>query len=185
MATLPNARREKFCQFLAEGNTAEQAYALAGYKPNRANASVLKSKQNISVRVAELLNGGAERAQVTVKSIIENLQRIAKKAEDLGDARGLQAARASWEGIARISGLIVERHEVGDPGEFGRMTDAELDASLQKQASALGLPENAIEQLIGSRGRSAPGATMGRDRRPAAGCEPRSRYRRSSYDPRT
>jgi hypothetical protein len=83
-----------------------------------------------------------------VKSIIE-LKRIAKKAEDLGDARGLQAARASWEGIARVSGLVVERHEIGDPGEFARMTDAELDASLRKDASALGLPENAIEQLIG------------------------------------
>jgi phage terminase small subunit len=121
MPTLPNPRREKFCQALAEGKTAGEAYVLAGYKPNRANASVLKSKQNISARVAELLAGGAERAQVTVKSIVENLRRIAKKAEDLGDARGLQAARASWEGIAKISGLIIERHEIGDPGEFGRM----------------------------------------------------------------
>jgi phage terminase small subunit len=153
MPTLPNARQERFCQFLTEGKTAEQAYVLAGYKPNRANASVLKSKQSISTRVAELLAVGAERAQITVESVVENLRRIAKKAEDLGDARGLQAARASWEGIARISGLIIERHEIGDPGEFRRMTDAELDASLQKQASALGLPENAIEQLIGLRGR--------------------------------
>jgi hypothetical protein len=51
----------------------------------------------------------------------------------------------------RLSGLVVERHEIGDPGEFARMTDAELDASLRKDASALGLPENAIEQLIGLR----------------------------------
>ena len=118
---LPNSRREKFCQALAEGKTAHEAYVLAGYKPNRANAPVLKSKQNIAARVVELQTGGADRAQVTVKSIIENLKRIAKKAENLGDARGLQAARASWEGIARISGLIVERGEVGDPGEFARM----------------------------------------------------------------
>ena len=83
-----------------------------------------------------------------MKSIIENLKRIAKKAEDLGDARGLQAARASWEGIARIGGLIVERHEVGDPGEFARMTDEELDAALTTQAKALGLPQEAIDVLL-------------------------------------
>jgi phage terminase small subunit len=154
MPTLPNARREKFCQGLAEGKTADEAYVLAGYKSNRANASVLKSKQIISTRVAELLAGGAERAQITVKSIVENLQRIAKKAEDLGDARGLQAARASWEGIARISGLIVERHEIGDPGEFARMTDEELDASLATTARALGLPEIAIKRLLSARGPS-------------------------------
>jgi hypothetical protein len=87
-----------------------------------------------------------------VKSIIENLKRIAKKAEDLGDARGLQAARASWGDIARISGLIVERREVGDAGEFARMTDEELDASLAKTARALGLPEILIEQLLSARG---------------------------------
>ena len=98
--------------------------------------------------MAELQTGGADRAQVTVKSIIENLKRIAKKAEDLGDARGLQAARASWEGIARISGLIVERREVGDPGEFARMTDEELDAALAAQAKALGLPQEAIDVLL-------------------------------------
>lgn len=154
MPILPNARQEKFCQALAEGKTAGEAYLVAGYKPNRANASVLKSKQDISARVAELLGGGADRAQVTVKSIIENLKRIAKKAEDLGDARGLQAARASWEGIARISGLVIERHEIGDPGEFARMTDAELDASLQKQATALGLSDNTIMELLNLRGRS-------------------------------
>ena len=100
------------------------------------------------IAVRELLAVGAERAQVTVKSIIENLKRIAKKAEDLGDARGLQAARASWADIARISGLVVERCEVGDPGEFARMTDEELNAALTAQAKALGLPQEAIDVLL-------------------------------------
>jgi phage terminase small subunit len=154
---LPNARHEKFCQALIEGKTAGEAYISAGYRPNRANASVLKSKQNIAARVAEIQAGGADRAQVTVKSIIENLKRIAKKAEDLGDARGLQAARASWEGIAKISGLVVERREIGDPGEFARLTDAELNASLQKQAIALGLSDNAVEELLSLLG---PSRTM-------------------------
>jgi phage terminase small subunit len=151
MPILLNARQEKFCQALAEGKTADESYVLAGYKANRANASVLKSKQNISTRVAELLAGGAERAQITVKSVVENLRRIARKAEDLGDARGLQAARASWESIARISGLVVDRQEMGDPGEFARMTDEELNASLVKQARALGLSDSAIGELLNLR----------------------------------
>jgi hypothetical protein len=82
------------------------------------------------------------------KSIVENLQRIANKAEDLGDARGLQVARASWEGIARISGLIIERHEVGAPGEFAQMTDADLDNCLRQQACALGMSDEAIASLL-------------------------------------
>jgi phage terminase small subunit len=66
MPTLTNTRQENFCQALARGKPTCEAYVLAGYKPNRANASVLKSKQNISSRVAELQAVGAERAQVTV-----------------------------------------------------------------------------------------------------------------------
>jgi hypothetical protein len=49
---------------------------------------------------------------------------------------------------AKIKGMLVHRHEVGDPGEFARMTDDELDASLRAQGMAMGLPEDAIEKML-------------------------------------
>lgn len=55
MPTLPNARHERFAQALAQGKTADEAYTIAGFKPNRGNASTLKQKQSIQNRVREIL----------------------------------------------------------------------------------------------------------------------------------
>ncbi|MEW9613742.1 hypothetical protein AB3G45_07900 [Shinella sp. S4-D37] len=52
---MKNARHEKFAQALAKGKTADDAYAEAGFKPDRGNASRLQQKDNIRQRVAELL----------------------------------------------------------------------------------------------------------------------------------
>src|ERR1700684_1675773 len=124
MPTLPNARHEKFCQALASGKTADEAYVLAGYKPNRANASVLKSKQNISTRVAELLNGGAERAQVTVESLINEAE---------------EARRAAMKEKGVLSGKRIERHEIDEAGAFDSMSDEALAAALVAKMAELGL----------------------------------------------
>lgn len=56
MTALANPKHERFAQELAKGKTAEESYALAGFKPNRGNASVLKHKQNILDRVTEILD---------------------------------------------------------------------------------------------------------------------------------
>jgi hypothetical protein len=53
---------------------------------------------------------------------------------------------------AKIKGMLVSRHEVGDPGEFSRMTDEELDLALGRQARALGLSDNTVNEIIGLRG---------------------------------
>ncbi|WP_243667657.1 terminase small subunit [Sinorhizobium medicae] len=55
MPVLKNARHEKFAQALAKGKTADDAYAEAGSKPDRGNASRLQQKDNIRQRVAQLL----------------------------------------------------------------------------------------------------------------------------------
>ena len=43
--------------------------------------------------------------------------------------------------------MLIHRHEVGDPGEFARMSDDELEACLRAHGRALGLPEDAIKML--------------------------------------
>lgn len=73
MPVLPNPRHEAFCQALAKGKTADEAYALAGFKPNRGNASTLKQKQSIQKRVAELLEWTATVEQKATERAIEKL----------------------------------------------------------------------------------------------------------------
>ncbi len=55
MPVLKNARHGKSAQELAKGKTADDAYAAAGFKPDRGNASRLQHKENIVQRVTELL----------------------------------------------------------------------------------------------------------------------------------
>ena len=42
----------------------------------------------------------------------------------------------------------MQKHEVGAPGDFARMTDEELSASLLDQARGLGIPEEAVSGLL-------------------------------------
>jgi hypothetical protein len=62
MPILQNPRHERFAQELAKGKTADEAYAAAGYKPDRGPASGLAANGNIRARVAELQAIGAEEA---------------------------------------------------------------------------------------------------------------------------
>lgn len=76
MPILPNARHESFAQALAKGKTADEAYAAAGYKANRHNASRLKTNDNIAARVDELVSKGAEKAEATVVRVLQELSRL-------------------------------------------------------------------------------------------------------------
>ena len=64
MALLANPRHELFCQAIASGRPALEAYKLAGYKKSsaKANATRLMENDGISSRIAEL------RAQQSAKS---------------------------------------------------------------------------------------------------------------------
>lgn len=76
MPALSNARHERFAQALAAGKSADEAYKLAGYRPNRGNASRLKSDESIQARLAELTEVGTLRAEVTVERVLTELARI-------------------------------------------------------------------------------------------------------------
>lgn len=126
MPILLNAKHERFAQGLAKGKSAGEAYELAGYKRNDGNASTLKGKQNVLDRVAELLEGGAERAMVTVASIVVELE----------EARGLallekqpSAMVTASMGKAKVAGLLADRVEHtgkdGGPIETVDLSDTE------------------------------------------------------------
>ena len=91
MPALSNPKHERFAQELAKGKSAEESYALAGFSPNRGNASVLKHKQNILDRVTEILDEReAIHAQATAEAIKSTasshcLAQSARKSEPEGD----------------------------------------------------------------------------------------------------
>ena len=110
MPILRNARHEKFAQELAaNGVSAYQAYINAGFRPSRQNAARLRAKEDIAARVLEIQAAGAKSAEITVASLIEELEAARVKATDLNQLSA--AVRATAE-KARISGLLIERQEV-------------------------------------------------------------------------
>ena len=84
MAPLKNQRRELFAQALARGNTADDAYAQAGFSPNRGNAARLKANEDILARVAELQERAERRLFLTKQYVIDALIENAEKALGAG-----------------------------------------------------------------------------------------------------
>src|SRR6516165_4563883 len=109
MPILENGRWELFAQALAKGETATKAYVLAGFKPSRTNAARLRSNERISARVLELQMAGAKSAEISVASLIEELEAARVKATSLNQLSA--AVRATAE-KAKISGLLVEKQQI-------------------------------------------------------------------------
>ena len=115
MAPLHNQRWERFAIGLFEGLSADEAFVKAGYSKNRGNASRLKSNEIISARLSELQSEAASNSKVTVESICRELD----EANMVAKAKGQAAAMVSAATLrAKLAGLMVERVEVGQPGDF-------------------------------------------------------------------
>lgn len=122
MGVLSNAKHERFAQALAKGETATDAYVLAGYKANDGNAATLKGNQRIADRLAELLERAATRTEVTVAGITERLMNLAAVAEQTGivtdeetgnvtgsSSKHLSVARAALMDAAKLNGLVTDQ----------------------------------------------------------------------------
>jgi phage terminase small subunit len=108
-----NPRHERFAQELAAGKTADAAYVLAGYRENRSNAARLSASQDIQKRVAEIQSVGAERAAVTVETLIAEAEEARSKA--MADKGGAAAAVAAITVKAKLAGLWRDKVAVTDP----------------------------------------------------------------------
>jgi phage terminase small subunit len=111
--TLRNPRHERFAQELAAGKTADAAYVMAGYRENRSNAARLNANREIQRRVAEIQSMGAERAAVTVETLIAEAEEARSKA--MGDKGGAAAAVAAITVKAKLAGLWRDKVAVTDP----------------------------------------------------------------------
>ena len=135
MPVLRNPRHEKFAQEIAKAKTATAAMAAAGYSDPR-NSTRLTKNDEIRRRIEELKERGAARAEVSVASLLGELEEARLLALKLGQA---SAAVAATMGKAKICGLIVDRREVGDAGAFDDMTDEELVREATRMARELGI----------------------------------------------
>jgi hypothetical protein len=110
---LRNPRHERFAQELATGKSADTAYVLSGYRANRSNAARLSANQDIQKRVAEIQSLGAERAAVTVETLIAEAEAARSKA--MGEKGGANAAVAAITAKAKLAGLWHEKVAQTDP----------------------------------------------------------------------
>jgi hypothetical protein len=108
MPVLKNPRWERLAQELAQNKTASEAMILAGYSDVR-NSTRLTKKEEIRRRVEELQSRGAERAEVSVASLLQELEAAREKASNLDQ---LSAAVRAIEAKAKVSGLLVQKVEV-------------------------------------------------------------------------
>ena len=137
-------KQEAFAQaYIETGNASEayrRAYSAGKMKPETiaVEASKLLSSHKVSIRVIELQDQALKRHEVTVDSLIRELEE-ARVMASTGERPQASAMVAATMGKAKILGFIVEKNEhTGKNGgpiqtqEVRDMSDAELDAELAR-----------------------------------------------------
>jgi hypothetical protein len=120
MGVLRNIRHEAFAQAIANGHSAFKAHEIAGFFPDRANAGRLRHRDDISLRVDEILAtrtkaidkalmSAAERVGVDEAWVLRNLRMNAVMAMRVGDRA---AAARSIELIGKHLGMFIERKQI-------------------------------------------------------------------------
>lgn len=119
MPVLKNAKYERFAQEIAKGKTAGDAHALAGYAPNPSNADRLKKNNEIRGRIEELLNKSAEKAVISIESVLSELGKVGfanmqdyMKSTDEGDPY-LDFSNLTRDQAAALSEVTVESFKEG------------------------------------------------------------------------
>lgn len=144
MPVLPNPRHESFAQALAKGKTADEAYALAGFKPNRGNAATLKAKQSILDRVAELQQKGAKKVEVTLESLAAELDEARDVAK--GEKQSSAMVQATM-GKAKLFGLVIDKKHHSGTVQVITITAQQLDGLTDDELAALETAYPVLEKL--------------------------------------
>lgn len=120
MPVLKNARHETFAQGLAKGLTSDEAYAAAGFTPNRGNATRMKANESIQKRVAEITSKAAEKAEWSAADRLLSLKAI-HDACTTDDRRTAIAAIA--EANKMQGSYAPTKTENGEPGDWKQAED--------------------------------------------------------------
>lgn len=142
-------KQESFClKYLETGNASEAyrfAYDASRMKPTTVNrtAKELLDNPKIAARLAELRKPVIEKAQMTLEQHLDDLKRLRDSAwasEKYGPAIQAEIARG------KASGYYIERVEKGNPGDFDKLDDKELDIEIDKTQRAIDETTRAIER---------------------------------------
>lgn len=145
MPPLHNARHERFAQELAKGKSADDAYRVAGYKPDRGNASRLTANDSILERVAEIQRRGAERAEVTVERVVRELAKIGfsdiRNVVNWGDAVGVKDLETGevmiTNGVALVSASDLDGDAAACIAEISQTREGVMKVKLHDKRAAL------------------------------------------------
>lgn len=151
-------KQENFCLAYIETGNASEAYRRS-YNAEKMSAKVIANRASelldngdIAVRIAELRKPAVEAAQVTLEQHLNDLKRLRDDAwasEKYGPAIQAEISRG------KASGLYIDRVESGEPGDFERLNDDELEQRYNANQEAL----RAAQAAIGSAKNSARAAT--------------------------
>jgi len=118
VAVLQNIRHERFAQAIGQGKSQADAYVEAGYKAIPVTAKVngckLLTNANIKARVKEIQERAAERTEITISSLSQELLKVAKKAERIDEPSGLSVWRLTIMDLAKLNGLITDGKKPSD-----------------------------------------------------------------------
>lgn len=161
MPQLRHPRRERFCHEYLKIGIAAEAYRRAGYAaPARrtavVNASKLLTCPDIRARLLEIGQKMTGKLHITLESLLREaheLQTAAAADKEYG------AANQALTLKSRLAGYLVDRKEVGKPGEFGEAESA--DDVLEQ-----------VRKELGDDAAAALARAIGRDDAPAPDPEP-------------
>ena len=136
MSALANIRHERFARAVIRTGVAARAYLKAGYTPTMRNALDVSACQllrrpKVQARIRELRKQMAARNRISVDTLLDDLAADRALARTLGQP---SAAIAATQLTARLCGLLVDRKESGQPGEFaGLQSEAEVLALVRRE----------------------------------------------------
>ncbi len=152
---LDNPRHEKFAQALFQGKSASEAYVLAGYKANKGNFVRFKDNQRIKARLVELQQQVSDavvaKTALTKQWVIDRLRENVARSmqmeavrnadgEPIGEyAYNGSVANRALELLGKELSMFIDRKEIGEPGDFDRLTDDELVQEIRRESEAVAL----------------------------------------------
>jgi hypothetical protein len=173
MPALAKPPYEIIAQELAKGARYLDAYEKGGFKRHAASACKFVRRPEIIARVKEIQESriktefdasenAAKSLGIDKRWVLERLRFNAERAlrgQPILDENGVQTgkftgrpdgstANQALKLIGMELGMFIERHEIGAPGDFSRLTDDELAKRALDDAAALGLPAEATEALM-------------------------------------
>lgn len=174
MPQLKNVKQETLAQGLFAGKTQLLAYQEAGYRgTNTAASTKAANHPDVQVRVAELMRErhaaqrmanerALEQESITKGYLVSRLKFLADSSirgtkvtyDKLGNP---SYQRTSADGnvahnclrtLAQMGGHLIEKVEIGNPGDFARLTDDELTRELVLVGESIGLDPAQVQKAI-------------------------------------